>query len=83
MGGGARSTLTPRQEQVLDALAGGATIPEIATRLGISERAVEHHLQRVYWRLSLASDANRPAAAVVWCLGQEGRRPEGRVGDGR
>jgi hypothetical protein len=77
MGGAARTNLTPRQEQVLDGMAGGATIPEIAARLGITERAVEHHLRRVYWRLGLAPDANRPAAAVAGCLGREGRRPEG------
>ena len=83
MGGAARANLTARQAQVLDALAAGSTIPEIAARLGISERAVDHHLRRVYWRLSLARDANRPAAAVVWCLDQEGRRPESRAADGR
>jgi DNA-binding NarL/FixJ family response regulator len=48
MGAAARVNLTPRQGQVLDALATGATVPEIALRLGISERAVDHHLQRVY-----------------------------------
>ncbi|WP_344140590.1 helix-turn-helix transcriptional regulator, partial [Luedemannella flava] len=47
--------LTPQQRQIADLVAGGATNAEIATRLFLSRRTVEHHLGNIYSRLGLRS----------------------------
>ncbi len=46
--------LTPRQLAVLDLLAHGHTAAAIGRRLGIAERTVQKHLQRVYAGLGVA-----------------------------
>jgi DNA-binding NarL/FixJ family response regulator len=43
--------LTPREHSVLEALAGGATTSQIATRLGLSEKTVRNHLSSIFTKL--------------------------------
>jgi prolyl-tRNA synthetase family II len=47
--------LTPRQAQVADLLAEGASNPAIARRLGISAKTVEHHVSAVLAKLDAGS----------------------------
>jgi DNA-binding CsgD family transcriptional regulator len=59
---GRRRSLTPRQAEILDLVAGGLGDKEIARRLGISTNTVRTHLQRVYRDQRVA---NRAAAASI------------------
>jgi len=50
-------TLTPRQREILELLAGGRSAKEIAAVLGISARTVEFHKYRMMETLGLHSSA--------------------------
>ena len=54
--------LTPREEEVLRALATGSRSSEIATQLGIAERTVKAHLQTIYQKLGVESRTAAVAA---------------------
>lgn len=54
---------TPRQEEVLGLVVDGLTSAQIGRRLGITERAVRKHLERIYADAGLPS---RSAAAAWW-----------------
>ncbi len=56
--------LTPRELEVLAAVAGGETNAQIATRLGISVNTVERHVSNVYRKI----DARGRADATAWAL---------------
>ena len=56
--------LSPRELEVLELVAEGLTNGEIAARLVLSERTVEHHLSNIYAKLRLSGKAARAAAAV-------------------
>lgn len=43
--------LTGRERDLLDALAGGATTAQIASRLGLSEKTVRNHLSSIFLKL--------------------------------
>ena len=43
--------LTPRERSVLEALAGGATTSQIATRLGLSQKTIRNHLSSIFTKL--------------------------------
>lgn len=47
--------LTPAERRVAEAVAGGATNQQIASRLFLSLRTVESHLGRVYRKLGIAN----------------------------
>lgn len=49
------NTLSPRENEVLDLLAGGATNAQIAERLCISPATVKKHLENVYTKLEVGS----------------------------
>lgn len=49
------SVLTPREREVVEHLVGGPTDHEIARRLGISQRAMHKHLERIYRKLGLSN----------------------------
>lgn len=49
--------LTPRQREIAELIAGGATNRGIAERLHISEHTVEHHVSGIFERLGLHSRA--------------------------
>ncbi|AOT62302.1 Putative HTH-type transcriptional regulator [Streptomyces rubrolavendulae] len=47
--------LTPQQQRVATLVASGATNREVATRLSLSPRTVDHHLRNVFSRLGVRS----------------------------
>jgi DNA-binding CsgD family transcriptional regulator len=57
-----RSELTPRENEVLAALARGARNRDIANQLGIAERTVKVHLASIYMKLGVES---RTAAVAL------------------
>jgi DNA-binding CsgD family transcriptional regulator len=59
--------LTPRQEEVLGLIADGFTDKEIAIRLGLGQRTVRTHLERIYARHGLH---NRAGALTIWLRSQ-------------
>ena len=61
------ATLTPREREVLAAMAEGHTNARIARALVVTEGAVEKHTQRIFAKLGLAPDdgAHRRVTAVV------------------
>ena len=61
---GPTSDLTSRELDVLRLLARGSTNKEIATRLGISPRTVQHHTIHIYEKLGVRSRAGASLIAV-------------------
>jgi DNA-binding CsgD family transcriptional regulator len=55
--GRAGTSLTTREDEVVNRVAAGKSNREIASMLGISERTVEHHLESVFNRLGVHSRA--------------------------
>jgi DNA-binding NarL/FixJ family response regulator len=51
-------TLTRRERQVLELVAGAASNAAIAEQLGVSTRAVERHINSIFLKLQLG-DSNR------------------------
>jgi DNA-binding NarL/FixJ family response regulator len=74
-----RPDLTPAQWRVLAALASGATVRQIALRLGISDHGVRFHLRGICRHLGLAGADDPAAAAVAWYR-HEGHRYHKGVG---
>jgi DNA-binding NarL/FixJ family response regulator len=61
------SRLTPRERDVLEAMAEGLTNPAIADRMRVSVRAVEKHVTNIFDKLgvSVSSDNDRRVLAVL------------------
>jgi DNA-binding CsgD family transcriptional regulator len=88
LGGGPRpgprrdATLTEREEEVLELLAAGLTNRQIAERLFLSVKTVEHHVSRVLTKLGLKTRAEA-AAAYIRRKGEHGPAvkppPPGRI----
>ncbi|HSV85772.1 MAG TPA: helix-turn-helix transcriptional regulator [Levilinea sp.] len=57
--------LTNRQKQVMALLEAGCTTHQIAERLGITDRAVTHHISKVRRRLGVNSRAQLVALLVL------------------
>jgi DNA-binding CsgD family transcriptional regulator len=56
--------LTPREIEVLRALATGATYPAIATSLGISPKTLRNHISNLYQKLRIYDRAQAVIVAV-------------------
>ncbi|MFB8104028.1 LuxR C-terminal-related transcriptional regulator [Streptomyces sp. NPDC056007] len=65
--GGALSTLTPQQQRIARCVAEGATNREVALRLSLSPRTVDHHLRNVFAALGI-----RSRTELARLLGPEG-----------
>ena len=59
-----RSTLTPREAEVLGLVAQGLSNPQIAERLVVSEHTVHRHLANIFTRLDVSSRAAAVAVAA-------------------
>ena len=61
------STLTPREREVLEAMAEGRSNQAIAQRLVVTERAVEKHVTSIFGKLGLpaAAEDHRRVLAVL------------------
>jgi len=66
--------LTPREREVLDAMAEGRTNAGIAAKLTITEGAAEKHISSIFGKLDLPDSASdhRRVLAVLAYLGAEG-----------
>jgi DNA-binding CsgD family transcriptional regulator len=53
--GAEESSLTPRERQIAELVAGGASNHEVATRLFLSRKTVEYHLHKAYTKLGIGS----------------------------
>jgi DNA-binding NarL/FixJ family response regulator len=66
--------LTPREREVLQAMAQGKNNAGIATALGLTERAVEKHINSIFSKLGLSEelDVHRRVKAVLLFLAERG-----------
>jgi DNA-binding CsgD family transcriptional regulator len=62
----ARTLLTPREAQILDAIADGLTNKAIARRLGISLHTVKFHVESVFRKLGANTRTEAVARAMEW-----------------
>ncbi len=62
----ARTLLTPRETQILDAIADGLTNKAIARRLGISLHTVKFHVESVFRKLGASTRTEAVARATEW-----------------
>ena len=56
--------LSPRETEVLEQLANGLSLKEIATELGIGRRTVAFHLENIYSKLHVQSQSGAVAKAL-------------------
>jgi DNA-binding NarL/FixJ family response regulator len=74
--------LTPRERDVLAAIASGRSNAAIADALGITKRAVEHHVAAIFLKLDLANEgeiSRRVAATRVFLAANEDDDEPSRV----
>jgi DNA-binding NarL/FixJ family response regulator len=66
--------LTPRESEVLAEIAQGKNNATVASALGLSERAVEKHINSMFWKLGLSEehDVHRRVKAVLLYLSDHG-----------
>ena len=73
----ALSRLTPRELEVLGLIATGASNAAVATRLHVTSRAVEKHINSIFAKLDLgqSDETHRRVAAVLLYLGDTTDHP--------
>lgn len=64
MSGEPWSTLSPRETEILQLLADGATTRDVAEKLGISVLTVRQHRQNINQRLGMHTGAGAAAKAI-------------------
>jgi DNA-binding NarL/FixJ family response regulator len=66
--------LTPRESEVLAEIAQGKNNATVARALGLSERAVEKHINSMFWKLGLSEEheVHRRVKAVLLYLSDHG-----------
>jgi DNA-binding NarL/FixJ family response regulator len=72
--------LTPRELEVLAAIAGGRSNQAIAGQLGLTKRAVEKRINAIFEKLGVSDDGDvsrRVAAALIYIAERDGPDPEG------
>jgi DNA-binding NarL/FixJ family response regulator len=68
-------TLTSREQEILALIAEGWSNEAIASRLVITKRAVERHINSIFWKLELGDSADvsrRVKAALLYLAAQAG-----------
>ncbi len=68
-------TLTTREQEILALIAEGWSNEAIASRLVITKRAVERHINAIFWKLELGDSGDvsrRVKAALLYLAGQAG-----------
>ncbi|MBJ8338171.1 AAA family ATPase [Antrihabitans sp. YC3-6] len=65
-----RAGLTQRQVEVLDQLRDGLTNTEIASRLTLSVRTVDHHVSAILAKLNVSTRREAVAIAKRWAVGE-------------
>jgi len=68
-------TLTTREQEILALIAEGWSNEAIASRLVITKRAVERHINAIFWKLELGDSGDvsrRVKAALLYLAGQDG-----------
>jgi DNA-binding NarL/FixJ family response regulator len=68
-------SLTTREQEILALIAEGSSNEAIASRLVITKRAVERHINSIFWKLELGDTADvsrRVKAALLYLAGQVG-----------
>lgn len=65
-----RSNLTSRERQIMDFLATGHTIPEIANQFGVARKTVRNNLGNIYVKLQVP----RQSEAILLWLGHMPRQ---------
>lgn len=61
-----RQRITPRQREILELVAAGLSDKEIASRLRVSPRTVQSHIDRFFMK----HDIHKRAHAVAYLLGK-------------
>ncbi|WP_176042547.1 response regulator [Burkholderia stabilis] len=74
----AAATLTPREHEVVRALAGGASNKEIARTLDVAESTVKNHIQNILKKFNLASRVQIAVHAVEHGIADVDRSPRTR-----
>jgi DNA-binding NarL/FixJ family response regulator len=74
------TALTPRERDVLGAMASGKSNSAIAEELVLTKRAVEKHVGSIFAKLGLPDEheVSRRVSAVLLYLGEQGARPLAR-----
>ncbi|MFI5800212.1 LuxR C-terminal-related transcriptional regulator [Streptomyces sp. NPDC051677] len=72
-----RSTLSPRERQVMDLLASGMKVREVAQRMFLTEKSVRNYLSRIYRKLHVRGQSE---AILCWIGCLEAPIPMGQQG---
>lgn len=56
--------LSPREIEIVQAAAGGASIKKTAEELGITKATVQNHRRRIIWKLSCGNITNAVALLI-------------------